>query len=254
LILKLLHQRRFDAIAQEMNREPAAIPFLVLDCTLRIRASNLAYEQATLRGHDELLGQFLFDVFPDDPHDPQATGTVNLATSLETAMRSGHTHNMWVQRYDIRDPCSPDTFLPKVWGPTNSPLLDHGELLGVVHRVEEITDLKRAVCVLTDALESGHSWSLAELLHTLAAVSAAENARHRDRQQALIAENEQLRRAIDTRDTIGQAKGLVMHRFGIDADHAFALLRRLSQSTNTPVRDLACEIVAVHNANPADPD
>jgi len=38
--------------------------------------------------------------------------------------------------------------------------------------------------------------------------------------------------ALASRDIIGQAKGIVMERFHIDADHAFALIARLSQDQN----------------------
>jgi hypothetical protein len=238
-------QRRFDAIAREVTRKFPAVPMLLLDCNLRIRTASTAYERVTFRKHGELLGQFLFDAFPDDPNDPQASGTAKLATSLETAMRSGHTHDMWIQRYDIRDPAIPERFLPKVWSPTNSPLFDHGELVGVVHRVEEISDSRRALAVLARAVDTGDSWTCAELLHTLAAVSAVENARHSERQQALVAENEQLRRAIDTRDTIGQAKGMLMERFNVDAAAAFDLLVRLSQKSNVPLAQIAKKLVEI---------
>ncbi|MGH3880676.1 MAG: ANTAR domain-containing protein [Actinophytocola sp.] len=49
----------------------------------------------------------------------------------------------------------------------------------------------------------------------------------------------QLRRAIDSRDVIGQAKGILMQRRGITADEAFDLLRDLSQRLNVKVTDLA---------------
>lgn len=51
-------------------------------------------------------------------------------------------------------------------------------------------------------------------------------------------------RAIETRTTIGQVQGILMERFGIDADQAFAVLRRYSQHANQPLRDVAIEIVA----------
>jgi ANTAR domain len=165
----------------------------------------------------ELTGQFLFDAFPDNPNDPQADGTSNLAASLETSMRSGHTDNMRIQRYDIRDPADPEKFLPKVWSPSNSPLLDHDELMGVVHCVEEISDSSQLLAEMERAVAEGDPWTCNELLHTFAAISTVENTRHFERQQALVAETEQLWRAIETRDTIGQAKGMLMERFDIDA-------------------------------------
>jgi hypothetical protein len=52
-------------------------------------------------------------------------------------------------------------------------------------------------------------------------------------------EVEQLRRALDSRDAIGQAKGILMARRGISANQAFDLLRRTSQEVNVKLRDLA---------------
>jgi hypothetical protein len=59
-----------------------------------------------------------------------------------------------------------------------------------------------------------------------------------------IAEHErQFKAALTTRDVIGQAKGTIMERFSVDSAHAFALLKRLSQQTNTPVRQLAASLI-----------
>ena len=62
---------------------------------------------------------------------------------------------------------------------------------------------------------------------------------------ALINEQRQhqFEAALATRDIIGQAKGMIMERFGVDAPRAFAMLTRISQQTNTPVRDLAARLV-----------
>jgi hypothetical protein len=54
---------------------------------------------------------------------------------------------------------------------------------------------------------------------------------------------EQLHRALASRDLIGQAKGVIMERFGIDAVQAFALLTRLSQDQNTKLLDIAKRVV-----------
>jgi AmiR/NasT family two-component response regulator len=52
-----------------------------------------------------------------------------------------------------------------------------------------------------------------------------------------------LRRALETRDTIGQAKGILMERFNTDAKRAFEILVKLSQESNTRVADLAHKLV-----------
>ena len=52
-----------------------------------------------------------------------------------------------------------------------------------------------------------------------------------------------LDRAIAGRDLIGQAKGMLMERYGIDGDGAFRVLARVSQSTNRPLREVAQELV-----------
>ncbi|WP_238420832.1 GAF and ANTAR domain-containing protein [Gordonia sp. 'Campus'] len=58
-----------------------------------------------------------------------------------------------------------------------------------------------------------------------------------------VKEKQQLRAALGTRDIIGQAKGMIMERYRLDAAEAFALLARLSQDTNTKLVDVAAQIV-----------
>lgn len=55
--------------------------------------------------------------------------------------------------------------------------------------------------------------------------------------------DEQLVRALETRTHIGQATGILMERYGLDADRAFEVLRRISSQTNTKLRDLAVQVV-----------
>lgn len=45
--------------------------------------------------------------------------------------------------------------------------------------------------------------------------------------------------ALASRDIIGQAKGILMERYRITADQAFALLARLSQDTNRKLHEIA---------------
>jgi hypothetical protein len=55
---------------------------------------------------------------------------------------------------------------------------------------------------------------------------------------------ENLERAVARRDVIGQAKGILMHRYGVDADEAFRRLRCASQSSNTKLYDVAAWLAA----------
>ena len=54
---------------------------------------------------------------------------------------------------------------------------------------------------------------------------------------------EQLESALTTRDTIGQAKGVIMERFNVDAMRAFEMLRELSQTSNTRLIDIATRVI-----------
>lgn len=61
---------------------------------------------------------------------------------------------------------------------------------------------------------------------------------------ALMRNEEELRRALDTGSTIAQAQGILMERFDIDAGQAFAVLRRCSQNQNTKLLDLSRHLIA----------
>jgi len=54
---------------------------------------------------------------------------------------------------------------------------------------------------------------------------------------------EQLETALDSRTVVAQACGLLMERYDIDAVRAFALLGRLSSTSNVKLRDLAARLV-----------
>ena len=56
-------------------------------------------------------------------------------------------------------------------------------------------------------------------------------------------EGDQLQSALSTRDRIGQAKGIIMERYKIDDVAAFAMLRQLSQDTNTKLIDVAQKVI-----------
>ncbi|MFC9557593.1 GAF and ANTAR domain-containing protein [Rhodococcus sp. NPDC056960] len=54
---------------------------------------------------------------------------------------------------------------------------------------------------------------------------------------------EQFRNALASRDLIGQAKGMLMNKYAIDAEQAFAILTQQSQHTNAPLYEVALTLV-----------
>lgn len=61
---------------------------------------------------------------------------------------------------------------------------------------------------------------------------------------------EGLQTALDTRNEIGQAQGILMERFGLDPDRAFQVLRRYSQNTNVKLHDVAHLLVETRKLPP----
>lgn len=62
-------------------------------------------------------------------------------------------------------------------------------------------------------------------------------------------QGEQLESALSTRDRIGQAKGIIMERFGVDDVQAFEMLRRLSQDGNTRLIEVAQRVIDTRGNN-----
>lgn len=60
---------------------------------------------------------------------------------------------------------------------------------------------------------------------------------------------DQLTEALETREVIAQAKGIIMAKESCGAEEAFAILRRISQHTHRKLRDVAAEIVGSVNHN-----
>lgn len=71
---------------------------------------------------------------------------------------------------------------------------------------------------------------------------ASSFAAHAAATVGLARKSEQLELAMVARQEIGQAVGILMERYGLSADAAFAYLRRLSQNTNVKLREIADQL------------
>lgn len=107
--------------------------------------ANEEFLRMSGRTREQVVGRFLFDVFPDNPNDPAATGMRNLETSLRRVLSTGERDTMALQRYDVESTACPGKWDQRYWSPVNAPVVDpDGKVVLLVHRVEEVTELIRA--------------------------------------------------------------------------------------------------------------
>ncbi|MFI5362091.1 MAG: PAS domain S-box protein [Elusimicrobiota bacterium] len=125
--------------------ETAPGSYLVLTRDFRIAAVSDAYLRATMTKRAAIVGRNVFEVFPDNPDDPGATGSRNLKASLRRVLKTKAPDKMAVQKYDIRRPKSKGGgFEERYWSPVNTPVAGGGRTPAyIIHQVEDVTDVVR---------------------------------------------------------------------------------------------------------------
>jgi PAS domain S-box-containing protein len=119
--------------------------YLLLTPDLVIEAASDAYVTASHMPREKLIGQPLFEVFPDNPDAPEAHGERTMRASFAQVLATGQPHELPRQRYDVPDPSAPGRFIERYWRPRNSAVLDaNGHVQHLLHTVEDITDQMRA--------------------------------------------------------------------------------------------------------------
>ena len=228
------------AIAADPVFNETDASYLVLDRDLVIRAVNASYLSATGRERAELVDRYVFDAFPDNPADPDASGVRTLQASFESVLRHGRRDRLHIQRYDIPGQTPEDDFVLKYWAPTNSPLPDErGRTVGALHHVDDVTAVWTRVLRLKEG-ESEDSAASDDDLSLCARAFA-----HEDLVDARAAtELSQLREALTSRVLIEQAKGVLVARHGCDPETAFTWLRRRARSTRAKLHDVCAAVVA----------
>jgi PAS domain S-box-containing protein len=186
--------------------ESAPALFLVLgtDASFTIVDASDAYLHATLTQRQAIVGRGLFDVFPANPDEEHATGTINLRASLERVLAGRRADTMAVQKYDIRrPPQAGGGFETRYWSPVNSPVLSpDGDVRWIIHRVEDVTDM----VVGSGRLEHGE-WmrdaSANEIQSSLtAAVGVTDMNDTLRREERLADVNRELRRRVLEQQTL----------------------------------------------------
>jgi hypothetical protein len=120
--------------------EASSRPCLILDPGPGLHIVDItdSYARSTMISRARSAGERLFNVFPDNPKDPYADGLSKVYASLQTAAEIGQSHDMSVQRYDIRDALG--KFVERYWYVINTPLFDQeGHLIYLMIHAEDVT-------------------------------------------------------------------------------------------------------------------
>ncbi|GAB2856755.1 PAS domain-containing protein [Hymenobacter ruber] len=142
------------ALASDLLSIFSALPSasLLLSPELLIEAASDAYLGATGMKRPDMIGRYVFDVFPDNPNAPEAHSVRDVRASLEQVLATGQPHELPVQPYDTPDPDRPGRFIERYWQTRNAPVLDEqGRVTHLIHTVVDITAQTRDAQQLHDA-------------------------------------------------------------------------------------------------------
>ncbi len=115
-------------------------PCLILDPGFNILWGNNAFFETTMTTPEQTVGHNLFDVFPDNPYDPNATGVSKLRTSLTRVLQNRSRDTTGVLRYDIPKTSRKDAYEERFWSPVNVPVFGpDNEIANIVLYTKDVT-------------------------------------------------------------------------------------------------------------------
>lgn len=115
-------------------------PCVVLDPSLVILDCNAAYVAVTGRRREDLVGQGLFEAFPEN--DPQGEALRNVRRALTQSLRTRRSVVLGAQRYDISRTGDPADLEVRYWTTTAVPVSDaDGQVVALLYNVHDVTAL-----------------------------------------------------------------------------------------------------------------
>ncbi|MER2996680.1 PAS domain-containing protein [Pontibacter populi] len=126
----------------------------ILSPDLYILAVSDALLKETFTLREKVVGNYIFDVFPDNPGAPDALSTANLKSTFDYVLSEGKPHRLDAQRYDIADPENPGCFIEYYWNTNTVPILNSvGEVVCILHEAKNITKEENAKRQLKESQE-----------------------------------------------------------------------------------------------------
>lgn len=115
-------------------------PYMVLDTDWRYVAVNRAYEHAVMRSRAELIGQELFEMFPNEGESGR-----RLKASIEAVLDSGEPDTIAFIPYEIPRPAEAGGgFEQRYWTATHTPITNsEGRVEFIVQNTADVTEIVR---------------------------------------------------------------------------------------------------------------
>jgi PAS domain S-box-containing protein len=142
------------ALASDLLSVFSALPStcVLLSPEFIVEAASENYLAVSGKTRAELIGHYLFDVFPDNPHDPAAHSVADVRAALRQVVATGQPSELPAQLYALADPANPGQFIEHYWQSRSTPVLDEqGRVAHIIQTVVNITAETQAAAQLHDA-------------------------------------------------------------------------------------------------------
>jgi PAS domain S-box-containing protein len=201
--------------------------YVLLDRELRFVDANRAYLELTASRLEQLIGRAMFDLFPNDPGQPNNESARVLRESFERVLRTGKQDALAYITYRVAK-VEGGELEDRVWSATHTPLLDAaGEVAFILQHTVDVTGLQPG--------------QMLEYMQSPESVRAQAGVL--DRAQQIAESNRALDSQIaDLRNVFDQAPGFVCYLRGQQliveiSNHAYNQLVGRDDLIGKPVRE-----------------
>ncbi|MFB9289986.1 ATP-binding protein [Pseudoduganella plicata] len=120
-------------------------PYLVMSPDLTVVAASGAYLRSVQRTEEDIVGRYVFEAFPENPDNPQATNIAEVKASMLRALAKGEPDTTAFVRYAVavRKPDGVH-FEERYWSTVHTPVIGpDGEPVLVFQNPMDVTELYR---------------------------------------------------------------------------------------------------------------